>query len=65
MYHQTSVGFMVRGDTGVTLAAITTRLTALGEGKSVAWRRMSCVGGGEITVTRRGEMFAVSGQSRA
>ena len=65
MHHKTSVGFMVRGDTGVDLRIINERLAGLAEGESVAWKRYSMVGGGEITVTRRGEQYEVTGATRA
>lgn len=53
----------VRGDTGVDRDVIGRSLDGLGEGKTVAWRRYSMLGGGDIAVTRRGDMFEVTGQT--
>lgn len=64
MHHQTTVEFMVRGDTGVNGKVITKRLGELGDGESVAWKRYQMLGGGDITVTRRGERFEVAGGTR-
>lgn len=64
IHHQTTVMFMVRGDTGVELDIIKDRLTSLSDGESVAWGRYQMLGGGEILVTRDGDRFRVSGETR-
>lgn len=63
--HQATVEFMVRGDTGVDRDVVTERLRGLGDGETVAWKRYEMLGGGEIKVTRRGDRFEVTGQTRA
>lgn len=63
MYHPTTVENFVRGDTGVSRDAITSRLRELGEGEAFAWKRYSMLGGGEIAVIRRGGLFEVAGQT--
>lgn len=64
MHHKTTIEFMVRGDTGVSGKVISNRLGELGDGESVAWKRCPALGGGEIIVTRRGERFDVTGETR-
>lgn len=63
MEHKTNVMDIVRGDTGVDREVVAKRLDELGEGKTVAWRRYKLLGGGDVTVTRRGELFEVHGQT--